>query len=128
MNKEQIELYQLKKKDLTEEDKIYISGFKAALDFMDIIKSNKFDETFKMENETGYPVRRFIDISYEMFTEKMIERLFYEIDQASAMDEFDLNHIPDADDYDLNDEEIEDLDFDLPDLPIVKGLDVEDEE
>ena len=115
MNKEQIELYQLKKKELKEPDKIYISGFKAALDFMDTIKGNKFDESFKMDNETGYPVRRFIDIAYEMFTEKMIERLFYEIDQASDTDEFDLDSIPDADDYDLNDEEIEDLDFDVED-------------
>lgn len=114
MNKEQIELYQLKKKDLSETDKIYISGFKAAIDYLKIIKSEQIHELINATGNMGYMGRRIVDLMHDDLEERMVDRMFHEIETLSEPDEFDLDVIPDAD-YDLDDEDIEDLDFDVED-------------
>lgn len=114
MNKEQIELYQLKKKNLSEVDKVYISGFKAAVDYLDEIKKYQTMDTTEATNNMGYMARRMIDLFHDDYEERMIDRLFYEIESLSEPDEFDLDVIPDAE-YDLEDEDIEDMDYDVED-------------
>ena len=116
MNKEQIELYQLKKKDLSETDKIYISGFKAAVDYLGIIFGDQTSELLPASGNMGYVGRRIVYLMHDDYEERMIDRLFHEIEMLSEPDEFDLDVIPDPDDeYDLEDEDIEDLNFDVED-------------
>lgn len=114
MNKEQIELYQLKKKDLSEVDKIYISGFKAAVDYLGIIFSDQTNEMLPASGNMGYMGRRVVCLIHDDYEERMVDRLFHEIEMLSESDEFDLEDIPD-DEFDLNDEDIEDLDYDMED-------------
>lgn len=111
MNKEQIELYRLKKKKLSEVDKVYISGFKAAVDYLGEIAKHQNIDTMEVKNNMGYMARRMISLFYDDYEERIISRLFHEMKMLADNDEFDLDVIPDPDDFDLNDEDIEDIGF-----------------
>lgn len=107
MNKEQIELYQLKKKELTEEDKIYISGFKAAIDYMDRIKSDRITELMPASGNMGYMGRRVVDLMHDDMEERMINRLFYEIE--SCEENYAEISIPEEDDEDEEEDDEDDV-------------------
>ena len=116
MNKDQIELYELKRRDLSEVDKVYISGFKAAVDYLGEISKYQVIDTMEVKNNMGYMARRMIDLFNDDYDERMVSRLFHEMEMLTKDkdDEFDLDVIPD-DEFDLDDEDIEDLDYDVED-------------
>lgn len=98
MNKQQIELYEIKKKELREADKCYIRGFKAAMDYLVERHSPDIDQDL-LKMDSGYrSVFRMLKRGFfDNIEEALIDRMFYEIDACIEYYQETDPEIPDED-------------------------------
>lgn len=98
MNKQQIELYLIKKKELHEVDKYYITGFKAAMDYLVERHSPDIDQDL-LKMDSGYrSVFRMLKRGFfDNIEESLIDRMFYEMDKCVESYQEMNPEIPDED-------------------------------
>ena len=95
-------LYALKVKELKEVDRIYMKGFKAALDYIACKAIPEAeDDLFHIDNDDlRMGAKRSFHYTSDYFLEKLYDRLFYEIEATTDYyaEVYAADLIPDEDD------------------------------